>query len=53
MAELKFDHPVPTLTDEEDTETLRAIDEAVEQLEAGEGISLEELRKEFERRCSK
>jgi len=53
MAELKFDRPVPSLTDEEDAETLTAIDEAISQLKAGEGIPLEELRKEFERRCSK
>jgi hypothetical protein len=53
MAELKFDHPVPALTDEEDVETLATIDEAVSQFQAGEGIPLEELRKEFERRCSK
>jgi predicted transcriptional regulator len=53
MAELNFDRPVPALTDEEDLETLAAIDEATAQIEAGEGIPLEELRKEFERRCSK
>jgi hypothetical protein len=53
MAELKFDRPVPALTDEEDVETLASIDEAITQRKAGEGIPLEELRKEFERRCSK
>ena len=53
MAELKFDRPVPALTEEEDLETLAAIDQAITQLKDGEGIPLEELRKEFERRCSK
>jgi hypothetical protein len=53
MAELKFDRPAPALTDEEDVETLAAISEAITQLDAGKGIPLEELRKEFERRCSK
>jgi predicted transcriptional regulator len=51
MAELKFDHPVPALTDKEDAETLAAIDEALAQSERGEGQPLEELRKEFERQC--
>lgn len=53
MAELKFDRPVPALTDEEDRETLVAIDEAIAELKAGEGIPLEKLREEFRRRCSK
>jgi len=53
MAELKFDRPVPALTDDEDVETLAAIDQAITQLKDSEGIPLEELRKEFERRCSK
>jgi hypothetical protein len=53
MAELKFDRPVPALTDEEDVETLAAIDEAISELKDGEEIPLEELRKEFERRSSK
>jgi len=53
MAEIKFDHYVPTLTEEEDADTLAAIDEAIVQLSTGEGTPLEELREEFERRCSK
>jgi hypothetical protein len=53
MAELKFDRPVSALTDEEDDETLAAIDEAIVQIKAGEGIQVEELREEFDRRCSK
>ena len=53
MAELKFDHPVPELTEQEDAETLAAIAEGIEQLEAGQGTPLEQLRKEFVQRCSK
>jgi len=53
MAELKFDHPVPDLTEQEDAETLAAIAEGIEQLEAGQGIPMEELRKELAQRCSK
>jgi predicted transcriptional regulator len=53
MPELKFDQPVPELMEEEDAETLAAIAEGVEQLEAGHGIPLEELRKEFVQRCLK
>lgn len=52
MAELKLDHPVP-MTEEEDVATLAAIDEAVAQLDAGEGIPLGEVRKEISKRCSK
>jgi hypothetical protein len=53
MPALKFDQPVPELTEHEDTETLAAIAEGVEQLEAGQGIPLEEVRKEFAQRCLK
>jgi hypothetical protein len=53
MPGLKFDHPVPELPEQADAETLAAIAEGIEQLEAGRGISLEELRKEFIQRCSK
>jgi predicted transcriptional regulator len=53
MPELKFDEPVPELTEQEDEQTIAAIAEGVEQLDAGRGIPLEELRKEFVRRCSK
>lgn len=52
MAELKFDRPAPALAEEEDPDTLAAIDEAVEQIKTGRGIPLEELRKEFAKRCS-
>jgi hypothetical protein len=52
MAELKFDRPVPALAAEEDPDTLAAIDEAVEEIKAGQGIPLEDLRKEFAKRCS-
>jgi len=30
MAEAKFDHPVPELTEQEDAETLAAIDRGIE-----------------------
>ncbi|HEX4771456.1 MAG TPA: hypothetical protein VH351_11515 [Bryobacteraceae bacterium] len=53
MAEVKFDHPVSALTDEEDAQTLAAIEEAIAQSDRGEGRPLEDLRKEFERRCSR
>ena len=53
MAELKFDHPVPELTAEEDAETLAAIEEGIAQLDAGQGILIEEVRKELAKRCSK
>lgn len=48
-----FDHPVPELTDEEDAQTLAAIEEGIAQLDAGHGIPLEEVRQELVRRCSK
>ena len=52
MEELELDHPVP-LTEEEDAATLAAVDEAAAQLDAGQGIPLEKLRKEISERCSK
>ena len=52
MHTLTFDHPVPELTEEEDIETLAAIAKGVEQLNAGQGIPLEEVRKELASRCS-
>ena len=52
MKELELDHPVP-MTEEEDAPTLAAIDEAASQLDAGQGIPLEDLRKEISERCSK
>ncbi len=52
MKELELDHPV-AVTGEEDAATLAAIDEAAKQLDAGQGIPLEELRKEITKRCSK
>jgi len=39
------------MTNEEDAATLAAIDEAAAQLDAGQGIPLEELRKEISERC--
>ena len=53
MAELKCDHPIPEPTEREDAETLAAIAEGIEQLDAGHGVPIEELRKEFTKRCSK
>ena len=52
MEELKLDHPVP-MTEEEDEATLAAIDEAVAQLDSGQGIPLEDIRREVSKRCSK
>jgi predicted transcriptional regulator len=53
MPELMFDHPVPELTDEEDPQTLAAIDEGIAQLDDGRGIPLDEVRRELVRRCSR
>jgi hypothetical protein len=53
MIELSIDRPVPELTAPEDASTLRAIDEGIAQLDGGQGIPLEELRRELNRRCSK
>lgn len=53
MTALKFDHPVPELTAEEDPSTLKAIEQGTDQLDAGRGIPLEELRAELAKRCSK
>jgi predicted transcriptional regulator len=53
MPELKFDHPVPELTEEEDAQTSAAIENGIAQLDAGQGIPIEELRKELTKRCSR
>jgi hypothetical protein len=53
MIALSIDHPVPELIAAEDASTLRAIDEGISQLDAGQGIPLEELRHELARRCSR
>ena len=44
MPDLQFDHPVPELTDEEDEETLAAIDRGVKDADEGRTVSLEEAR---------
>jgi len=44
MAEAQFDHPVPELTEQEDAETLAAIDRGVEDVGAGRVVSLEDAR---------
>jgi len=53
MAALMFDRPVPELTEEEDAQTLAAIEIGIAQLDAGLGLPLEEVRKELAKRCSK
>ena len=53
MPALTFDRPVPELTEAESAQTLTAIDEGIAQLEAGQGIPIEEVRRELLRRCSK
>lgn len=52
MAESRFDRPVPTLVDEEDAETLAALEEGIAQLDSGQEIALEVLRREFAGRCA-
>ena len=52
MEELKLDRPVP-MAEEEDAATLAVIDEAVAQLDSGQGIPLEDIRREVSKRCSK
>jgi hypothetical protein len=49
---LDFDNPAGML-DEEDEATLAAIDEGIAQIEAEQGIPLEDLRKEISKRCSR
>jgi predicted transcriptional regulator len=44
MGEPGFDHPVPELTDEEDEETLAAIDRGIEDADHDRVISMEEAR---------
>jgi hypothetical protein len=51
MTELRFDRPVPELTAEKDAATLVAIEQGLAQLDAGQGISLEEIRAELTKRC--
>lgn len=53
MAKIDIDHPVPELTEQEDPETIAAIEEGIQQLKAGQGIAMEQLRKELAKRCSK
>jgi predicted transcriptional regulator len=53
MPTLIFDRPVPELTEAEDAQTLSAIEEGIAQLDAGQGVPIEEVRKELARRCSK
>jgi hypothetical protein len=52
MPQLKFDRPEPELTEQEDAETLAAIEEGIREIDAGQGISIEELRQELLKRCS-
>jgi hypothetical protein len=50
MPQLNFDHPVAELIEQEDSQTLSAIENGIAQLDAGQGISLEELRRELANR---
>jgi hypothetical protein len=50
---LESDYPVPELTEQEDAQTLRAIAAAIAQLDAGEGVPLDEVRRELDKRRSK
>ena len=45
MVEVNFDHPVPESTEQEDPETIADIAEGIQQLQAGQGIPIEQLRK--------
>jgi predicted transcriptional regulator len=45
MAEAQFDHPVPELTEQEDAETLAAIDRGIGDARAGRVVSLEDARR--------
>jgi predicted transcriptional regulator len=42
MAKAKFDHPVSELTEQENAETLAAIDRGIDDAKAGRVVSLEE-----------
>jgi hypothetical protein len=53
MTDTNFDHPVPELTEQEDPETIAAIEEGIQELKAGQGIPIGQLRKELAQRCSK
>ena len=53
MATITFDRPVPELTEEEDALTLAVIEDGIAQLNAGQGIPLEDVRKELAKRCSR
>jgi predicted transcriptional regulator len=48
MRELDFDHPVP-MTDEEDEETLAAIDRGIQSADEGNLVPIEEVRKRMAR----
>jgi hypothetical protein len=50
---LKFDPPVPELTEDADVETVEAIEKGIAQLDAGQGIAIAVGRGELARRCSK
>jgi predicted transcriptional regulator len=53
MAEAKFNHPVPELTEKEDAETLAAIDRGIEDVREGRVVSVEEARRYIEQWHSK
>ena len=45
MAEAEFDHPVPELTEQEDAETLAAIDCGIQDAQEGRVVSIEDARR--------
>jgi predicted transcriptional regulator len=45
VKKLDLDDPVPSLDDDEDEETLAAIDEGIRDAEAGRTLPIEEVRK--------
>jgi hypothetical protein len=51
MQTVAFDHPVPELTEAEDSQTLAAIKDGIAQLDGGQGVPIEELSRELAKRC--
>ncbi len=45
MAKAQFDHPVPELTEQEDAETLAAIDRGAQDVKNGRSVSLDDARR--------
>ncbi len=53
MGEALFNNPVPELTEQEDTETLAAIDRGFEDANAGRMVSIEDARRYIDQWRSK